>query len=525
MKNLLFVLVTALPVAGFASKNFVYCSEGSPSTFYPATATDGPSFNASSRTIYNRLVEFKVGTTELEPALAESWKVSKDGRSYTFKLRKGVKFHGRGDFKPTRDLNADDVIFSFNVQKDPKHPLRPSGVTFEYFNSMDMGNLIKDIKRKGDHEVEFVLAKAEAPFLANLAMDFASILSKEYAEHLKAAGKLASMGTEPVGTGPFAFRSYQKDTMIRFNANDQYFRGRPKIDQLIFAITPDASVRFQKLKAGECHFIAEPSPQDVDAIAQLDGLRLMEQEGLNVGYVAFNTEKKPLNDVRVRQAILHALNRESYISAIYMGRAKVAKNPIPPTLWSYNDQVKPVSQDLEKAKKLLADAGFKDGFETELWTLPVSRPYNPAGKKMGEMMQADLAKVGIKVKLVSYDWPTYLEKARLGEHQLLQIGWTGDNGDPDNFLNVLLGCSAVQAGSNYSRWCHKPFDDLVTQAKQVTDQKKRAELYRKAQVIFKDQAPWVPLAHAKVYRAMAKGVKGYRIHPFGADVFTDVDLE
>jgi dipeptide transport system substrate-binding protein len=144
---------------------------------------------------------------------------------------------------------------------------------------------------------------------------------------------------------------------------------------------------------------------------------------------------------------------------------------------------------------------------------------------MGEMMQSDLAKIGIKVKLVSYDWPTYLEKARQGAHQLLQIGWTGDNGDPDNFLNVLLGCAAVKSGANYSRWCYKPFDDIVTQAKQVVSQKARADLYQKAQVIFQEQLPWVPLAHAKVYRAMASGVKGYTIHPFGADVFTQVDFE
>lgn len=526
MKTILGVFLLAIATPALAAKNFVYCSEGSPSTFNPQTATDGPSFNASSRTVYNRLVEFKIGTTELEPSLAESWKVSKDGKSYTFNLRKGVKFHATAGFKPTRDFNADDVIFSFEVQKDPKHPLGPGNASYEYFNSMEMGTLIKQIKRLDDHRVEFVLTRAEAPFLANLAMDFASILSKEYAESLKAAGKpLTAMGTEPVGTGPFMFKSYQKDTLIRFTSNETYFRGKPKIEQLVFAITPDASVRFQKLKTGECHFIAEPSPQDIDAISKNKSLKLMEQEGLNVGYVAFNTEKKPFNDVRVRQAILHALNRDSYIDAIYLGRAKVAKNPIPPSLWSYNNEIKPISQDLDKAKKLLAEAGFKDGFETELWTLPVSRPYNPSGKKMGEMMQADLAKIGIKVKLVSYDWPTYLEKARIGEHQLMQIGWTGDNGDPDNFMNVLLGCAAVQAGSNYSRWCYKPFDDLITKAKQVPDQKKRAELYKKAQTIFKDQAPWVPLAHAKVYRAMAQGVKGYRIHPFGSDVFTDVDLE
>lgn len=512
--------------SAWAAKTFVYCSEGSPSSFNPQQATDGTTFNASSHTVYNRLVEFKQGSTEIEPALAESWKIAKDGLHYTFKLRKGVKWHSNEFFKPTRDFNADDVVYSFEVQMKKDHPLSQPNAVYEYFTSMDMGKIVKEVKKIDDMTVEFVLSRPEAPFLANMGMDFASILSKEYAEQLKAAGKpLSTMNTSPIGTGPFVFKSYQKDTIIRFTANENYFHGKPPVDQLVFAITPDANVRFQKLKAGECNFVAEPSPQDLENISKNAGLKLMEREGLNVGYVAFNVQKKPFDNLKVRQAILHAMNRDAYIKAVYLGRASVAKNPIPPTIWSYNDTVHDYDYNVEKAKKLLAEAGFPNGFETELWTMPVSRPYNPSGKKLGEMMQSDLAKVGIKVKLQTYDWPTYLDKARKGEHQMLQIGWTGDNGDPDNFMNVLLSCAAVQGGSNYSRWCFKPFNDLIEQAKQITDQKRRTDLYKKAQVIFKEQAPWVTLAHAKVYRAMSKNVTGYQMHPFGGDIFHTVDLK
>jgi dipeptide transport system substrate-binding protein len=160
-----------------------------------------------------------------------------------------------------------------------------------------------------------------------------------------------------------------------------------------------------------------------------------------------------------------------------------------------------------------------------MWTMPVSRPYNPNGKKMGELMQADLAKVGIKIKLVTFDWPTYLSKSKVGEHTLIQFGWTGDNGDPDNFLNMLLGCSSVESGSNYARWCHKPFNDLVTEAKKITDMKKRTDLYKKAQVIFKEEAPWVTIDHSSVHRAMSKSVKNYKMDPLGADIFNQVNIE
>jgi dipeptide transport system substrate-binding protein len=509
-----------------AAKTFVYCSEASPSSFNPQLATDGPTFNASAHTVYNRLVEFKTGSTEIEPGLAESWTISKDGKTFTFKLRKGVEFHSSEIFKPTRMFNADDVIFSIMRQKDPQHPFaKISGGNYEYFTSMEMGKIIKEIKKIDDHTVQFTLTQKEAPFLANLAMDFASIMSAEYADAMLKAKTPEKVDTNPIGTGPFVFKSYQKDTVIRYLVNEKYWGGRPKIDNLVFAITPDASVRFQKLKAGECHLIAEPNPSDLKAMKENPKIQLLEKEGLNVGYLALNTEKAPFNKPLVRQAIMHALNRGSYIDAIYMGRATLAKNPIPPTIWSYNKSTQDYEYNPEKAKELLKKAGLEKGFETELWTLPVSRPYNPAGKKMGEMMQADLAKVGIKVTLKTYDWPTYLEKSRKGEHAMIQMGWTGDNGDPDNFMNVLLGCAAVKSGSNLARWCHKPFNDLIQQAKQVTDPKKRTELYTKAQEVFKTEAPWATLAYARVYRALSANVVGYQIHPFGTESFEKVDLK
>jgi dipeptide transport system substrate-binding protein len=208
-----------------------------------------------------------------------------------------------------------------------------------------------------------------------------------------------------------------------------------------------------------------------------------------------------------------------------MGSATVAKNPIPPTIWSYNDAIKDYEYSPEKAREYLKKAGMPNGFESEIWTLPVSRPYNPNGKKMGELMQADLAKVGIKIKLQTFDWPTYLKRSKSGDHQMIQFGWTGDNGDPDNFLNTLLGCGAIEAGSNYSHWCDKMFNKLVTDAKATPDVAKRTQLYKSAQQIFKDQAPWVTLAHSTTYRAMSKNIKGYKIDPLGQDIFTKVNVE
>ncbi len=509
-----------------SAKTFVYCSEGSPSAFNPQITTDGTSNNASAHTVYNRLVDFKYGTTEIKASLATSWKVSKDKKIYLFNLRKGVKFHTTKYFAPTRNFNADDVLFSFNRQKDKKHAYHlVGGGHYEYFNAMDMGNLIKEIKKVNDFQVKITLTKPEAPFLANMAMSFMGILSKEYADQLQKENKKERIDNFPVGTGPYIFKSYKKDTLIRFTKNKDYFESRPKIDKLVFSITPDPSVRYQKLKTGECHLIIEPAPADVASMKKNIKLKVLEGAGLNVGYLAMNVKKKPFDNVNVRKAINLALNRQAYIDAIYLGNAKIAKNPLPPTIWSYDKNIKPFEFNVKKAKSLLTKAGFANGFKTELWTLPVTRPYNPNGKKMGEMMQADLAKIGIKVKLISYDWPTYLAKSRKGEHTMIQLGWTGDNGDPDNFLNVLLGCTSVKAGSNVSKWCNKDFNKLITRAKTITSQKERTKLYKTAQRVFRKEVPWAPIAHSTIYRAMSKNVIGYKIDPLGGDIFRAVDLK
>ena len=532
-KSCIFLFVSCTLATSFvshqalATKIFVYCSEASPSSFNPQLATDGTTYNASSGMIYNRLVEFKPGETTLISALAsEVPKASKDGMKYIFKLRKGVKFHTTPYFKPTRDFNADDVLFSFNRQRLKDHPFhKVGGGSYEYFDSMEMGIVIKDIKKIDDYTVEFDLSRPEAPFLANLAMDFASILSKEYADAMLKAGTPDKMDVLPIGTGPFIYKDYVKDNSIRYTAHPDYFRGKSPLETVVFAITPDASVRIQKLKTNECQFATEPSPADLATVKKDPNLKIMEQPGLNVAYLAMNVKKKPFDNLYVRQAINHALNRKSYIDAIYLGNAVVAKNPLPPTIWSYNKSIQDYDYNPEKAKELLKKAGLPNGFSVDLWAMPVSRPYNPNGKKMGEMMQADLEKIGVHVKIVSFDWPTYLARSKKGEHELIQMGWTGDNGDPDNFLAVLLGCSGVEAGSNLANWCDKSFEKKIGDAKIIADPKARTQLYLAAQKIFKEQAPWVTLAHSTVHRAMRKNVEGYKLDPFGKDSFYGVDLK
>ena len=528
MKRIAILLASTILAAGLVTaanaKTFVYCSEGSPEGFDPAPFTAGTTFDASSKPVYNRLVEFESGTTKVIPGLAESWSVSDDGLEYTFNLRKGVKFHTTDFFTPTRDFNADDVIFSFDRQNDKAGPYFDyAGGNWEYFSGMSMPDLIKSIERADDYTVKFVLNRPEAPMIANLAMDFASIMSKEYADKLLADGKRELLNQQPVGTGPFQFVDYQKDAVIRYHANPDYWGGKQAIDDLIFAITPDAAVRLQKLKAGECQVMPYPNPADIDALKQEAGLNVVQQEGLNVGYLAYNTLVAPFDNPKVRKALNMAINKQAIIDAVFQGTGSIAKNPIPPTMWSYNDAVVDDGYDPDAAKKMLDEAGVKD-LKMKVWAMPVQRPYNPNARRMAELIQADFAKVGVEVEIVSYEWGEYLKRSSEKDRDgAVLLGWTGDNGDPDNFLAVLLGCDAV-GGANRAQWCNQPFEDLIQKAKITSDQAERTKLYEEAQVAFKEQAPWATIAHSLVTMPMSHKAKGYKMDPLGAHRFDGVDL-
>ncbi|MDB5623394.1 MAG: peptide transporter substrate-bindinhypothetical proteinotein [Devosia sp.] len=518
--------VLALTAGAAQAKQLVYCSEASPAHFDPGPLTGGNDFDASSHTIYDRLVQFEPGGTATIPGLAESWDISEDGKEITFHLRPGVKFHTTSYFTPTRELNADDVIFSFERQwkEDNAWYAYLEGMTWDYFQGMDMARYIQEIRKDDDLTVTFVLTEPNAPMIANLAMDFAAIVSKEYADQLEASGDLAAFSTQPVGTGPFMLVDYQLDTVIRYQAFADYWDGKQPIDDLVFAITTDPSVRAQRLLAGECDVMSYPAPADIAQLQADQNLTVMEQEGLNVGYMSYNVTEPPFDNVNVRKALTMAIDKAAIIEAVYQGAGQDAKNLIPPTMWSYNDATAVDTYDPEKAKALLAEAGVTS-LTTDLWAMPVSRPYNPNAQRVAELIQSDWAAVGVTANIVTYEWTEYRERGKAKDRKgPFQIGWTGDNGDPDNFFATLFSCSAIGV-SNYSSWCNQEFEDLIQKAKTTSDQEERAELYRQAQEIFKAEEPAMTLAHSRVFMPMKKTVLNYKMSPLGNHSFKGVDIQ
>ncbi|MGH8436717.1 MAG: ABC transporter substrate-binding protein [Pseudomonas sp.] len=517
-------LLASAPFA-HAATNLVYCSEGSPAGFDPGQYTTGTDFDASAETVFNRLTQFERGGTAVIPGLATSWEVSADGLTYSFHLRDGVKFHTTEYFKPSREFNADDVLFTFERMLNKDHPFRKAYPTeFPYFTDMGMDANIAKVEKVDDKTVKFTLASVDAAFIQNLAMSFASIQSAEYADQLLKQGKAADINQKPVGTGPFVFKRYQKDAQIRFTGNKDYWvPDDVKVDNLIFSISTDASVRMQKLKANECQITLNPRPADLESLSKDPNLQMPSQPGFNDGYIAYNVLHQPLDKLEVRQALDMAVNKQGIIDAVYQSAGQLAVNGMPPTQWSYDDSIKDAGYNPEKAKELLKAAGVKDGTEITLWAMPVQRPYNPNAKLMAEMLQSDWAKVGIKAKIVTYEWGEYLKRAKAGEHDAMLIGWSGDNGDPDNWLGTLYGCDAVD-GNNFSKWCNADYDKLIKEAKRTTDQAKRTELYKQAQHILKDQVPITPIAHSTVYQPMRKSVQNFKISPFALNSFYGVSV-
>lgn len=484
----------------------------------PSIVTDGESLKIAQQ-VFDPLLAYKSGTTEVEGALAESWEISEDGLTYTFKLRQGVKFHDGTDF------NADAVVFNFNRWNDPDSEFKFEGDSFDYYDSMfgpAEARVIKSVTASDESTVVFELNQPQAPFLQNLAMPPFSIASPKAVQESGADFK-----ANPVGTGPFVFKEWKRSDSITLEKNPEYWQeGLPKVDTVIVRSIPDNTARFNALQNGEIDLMEDLSPDDLATLESNPDLQKFNRPPFNVAYLGFNVTKKPFDDPKVRIALSHAVDKQGIVDAFFAGQAEPAKNPIPPSLWGYNDSIEDYPYDLEQAKQLLADAGYANGIEQPLtfYAMPVSRPYMPDGRKVAEVIQASFAQIGVTVNIESPEWATYLDDLSKGEKDdLFIIGWTGDNGDPDNFFYPLLDKDSI-GGNNYSQYASDPLHEVLVKAQQETDQDARAKLYEEAQVIVHDDAPWVPLVHSTPLLAASNNVQGYVPSPTGSEPYAEISI-
>jgi ABC-type transport system substrate-binding protein len=503
-----------------AAKPLVYCSDASPEGFDPSLWDSASTGNVTSQMFQGLAAVDRAGGT-LRPELATGWQVAPDARSFTFTLRRGVAFHTTPYFRPTRSFNADDVLFTFSRMLDPEHPFhRAFPATYVYAESLGLAQRIEGIDRLDDHTVRFRLKQPDVTFLNYFAMSFTAMHSAEYAAELLRQGRASAINNEPVGTGPYQFRRYRKDDVLRMVPHPGYWNGvQSRVSQLIFAISREAPVRVQKMAAGECHVTAPLRDIDLAALKGRDEVAVLQKQALNISYLAFNLKKPLLQDRRVREALDIAIDRAAIFRVLFpRGDAQQAVSAFPPAIPGFNTELKNEFNP-ERAKQLLAAAGHDKGFAIELWALPVSRPTNPNGMLMAQLIQQDWAKIGVRATIKTYEWGEYLKRANKGEHDVYMSGWSSDLADADEFLTPNLSCANSKDGIKF---CNAEFDRLLDQARGTADAERRNALYREAQAIFKRERPWMPMAHSSIYIPVRRDVQGFVMAANGSVDFEGV---
>jgi peptide/nickel transport system substrate-binding protein len=476
----------------------------------PARASDIESLEVAEQ-VFGRLVRFAAGRLEPEPDLATEWSVSADGMVWTFDLRPGVRFHDGTPF------NAAAVVFSFERQIVADHASHESDFvwTRSYQN-------IKQVKALSPLRVRFQIDRPYAPFLANLAIGPAAIVSPTA---VKKWG--TKFGRHPVGTGPYRFVEWIPGDRITLERNEDYWDQRAKIRYLVMLLLPDARQRLQALESGAADIIQQLAPDDVQLVRLDPDLRLVPAPAALVAYLAFNTQRRPLDDARIRRAIAHAIRRDDIVRYVYQGLATQAVGPLPPNIWGARSDLVSFNYDPERARELLIAAGFSGAVvrPLKLYVPSVPQQYVPAPGRVASVIRSCLEEVGLPVEIVTRE-PAELQRALwVGEHDMALTGWFGANGDPDNFLYSLLDSDNTTGAhpSNISFYANAWFHDIVGSAQRVTDRTERERLYSQAQAIVANDAPWMPLAHPMVMFAVRSDVRGLVVQPSAMALYRAVE--
>ena len=440
--------------------------------------------------LYDGLTRYKDGTLEVEPSLAQSWSIAEDGKTYTFKLRSDVTFHDGTAF------DAEAVKFNFDRMLDETHPFHDTGpfpLAF-FFSSVEAVNVIDPLT------VEFKLNEPYAPFLSNLAYPTGLIVSPSAVEK---HGK--EFGRNPSGTGAYVFAEWESNAKVVLTRNDDYWDGAPVLEAVVFRPITDANTRVAEMLSGGIDLMVEVPPDNLKNFSDSDQYVIHEQAGPHVWFLILNAKEGPFKDKLMRQAINYAIDKQTMVDNILQGTAEVAAGPIAPAFaWAYNDALSPYPYDPEKAKSLISQSGNEGAELTFYVTEGGSGMLDPVA--MGAAIQADLAKVGLKVNIETYEWNTFLGKVNPGlegKADMAEMAWMTNDPDTLPFLTLRTDAWPAESGGGFNSgyYSNPEIDTLLEQARQQTDQAKRAELYKKMQEIAYEDAPWAFIANWKQNRS------------------------
>ena len=455
--------------------------------------------------IYDCLVLYDLGATTIRPGLAESWEISEDGLVYTFNLRQGVSFHDGDPF------NADAVVTWFNSIKEGAPGSQFDATRMVYMQDF-ISSWIDSVEAVDEATVRMTLPEPYSPLLANLAIPIAGIVSPT-----AIAAGLDSVATNPSGTGAFRLarpEDWTRDSQLVLEANPDYWGGAPKVEQFIIKVVPEGSTRLQQVETGEIDIAWALTPEDVERARENPDLLVVEDAGLNTNCVELNTSKEPFTSREVRQALNYAVNKEELSEGLYNGNMVPAGGVLPPVDWAYNPDLQSYPYDPDRARELLAEAGYDEGnpltFTFMAYTIP--RGYNPVGDRLATAIQEYWSEVGVQAEIQTAEWTQYRADRRANMFQCSLSGWQGDNGDPDNFLYSLLAGASKGAG-NTAYYENPEVDELLRQAQIVSDQEERTQLYHQAEQLIVDDAPWVFLGYQKHQVVTRANITDFQLQP------------
>ncbi|WP_088892916.1 ABC transporter substrate-binding protein [Leptolyngbya ohadii] len=509
------------PAAQTDASTLVFGSVGDPVTLESGNVTDGYSV-AVQQQIYDRLLDAKPGTTDLVPALATEYSASADGRTWTFKLRDGVKFHDGTPF------NAEAVRFNVNRWWDEKDPnsFRDGGKTYETWVSLFGGfkgspdSLLQEIQVVDPTTIRFVLKEPFAAFPAAIASGYFGIASPDAVK--KAGGDYGIAGSPAIGTGPYRLKEWRTGDRVILEKNPDYWQaGLPKTDQVVFRTIKEASSRLAELRAGTIDFTENLSPQQIQEIQSDSNLKELRRPSFNTGYLALNPAYEPLSKKEVRQAIAMAIDRKQLVEAFWSGLGTVDSHFTPPSMKEFQDaSLGNYEYNPDKAKKMLADAGYPNGFDLEVWYAPINGASFPNPKPTAEAWAAELSSIGIRVKLNTKDWAAYLaDRLKSPGYQAFMLGWTGDYGDPDNFFYPHFGKGST---TDIGNWKNDRVFSLLQQARSTPNQDDRAKMYAEVDKILFEEAVRIPMVHAEPLLAQRSNLSGWTPSPFGSESFANI---
>ena len=522
----------------------IYCTHASGFSFNPQTSDAGTSMNVVTEQIYNKL--FEISNTAIPtPILAQSYSISPDGKIITIYLRKGIKFHHTDWFKPTRDFNADDVVFSLNRvlgyetylptleqsavdYKNPQYRIfheQAKKVRFPYFESIKLNQKIESVKALNPHTVQITLFKPDASILSHLASQYAIIFSQEYAVQLNADDNLVQLDLLPVGTGPYKVKNYFRNQYVRLEKNEDYWKKDAKIKNIIIDLSTDRTGRLVKFFNGECQIASYPEVSQLGLLKENDKRYYVKSaEGMNLAYLAFNFQNAVIQNEQVRRAIAQAINRQRIIKTIYHNTATVANNIIPNISWASSVNTPDFAYDFNpsEAKKVLQDKQL----HLNMWVLNEEQVYNPAPLKTAELIKEDLNNVGVNVTIRSVTRTFLIDQLnkKSENYDMILTGWVAGNLDPDSFMRPILSCNAASEMTNLSNWCDEDFDQLMDKALDSPNLWERAHVYNQAQELILSKLPIVPLANMKRVLVVNSRVRHIEMNPFGSLNFSTLSL-